>query len=146
MNIGKFVLNVIVAFLVYGALYTLGGEVIFKDAFATLVPVFHPQETTSMQTLGYHFVQTIVVVWMFGKAVGSGNLKDGAMFGLMFGLYLMATDSIWYVNIIDMPSASRLPLTIMHLVIGAIVGVLLAFMEGRGWGSSSMPTEEAKAE
>lgn len=146
MNIGKFVLNVVVAFIAYGVLYTVGGDVIFRDAFATMAPAMHPQEETFVQTMGYHFVQTIVVVWMFGKAVGSGDMKAGVMFGVMFGLYLMATDAIWFANMLNLSGEARLPLTILHLVNGAIIGMLLAFMEGRGWGASSAAADSAEPE
>jgi len=133
MSIGKFVLNVVVAFIAYGALYT-AGAMIFADQYSAQVAVTNPE---SMGVLAYHGVQTIVVVWLFNKAVGSGDLKAGAMFGAMFGLYLLASDAIWYASLIDFPQDARMVLGVQHLVVGAIVGVLLAFMQGKGWGSTA---------
>ncbi len=133
MSIGKFVLNVVVAFVAYGVLYTLG-TMAFAAQFSAMTAVTNPE---GMGILTYHLVQTVVVVWLFNKAVGSGDLKAGVMFGGMIGLYLLASDSIWFESLKDFPGDARMALGIMHLVIGAIVGALLAFMQGKGWGSAA---------
>jgi len=133
MSIGKFVLNVVVAFIAYGVLYT-AGTMAFAGQFAAMQEVTNPE---SMGVLAYHLVQTIVVVWLFNKAVGSGDMKAGAMFGAMIGLYLLASDAIWFESLKDFPGDARVVLGVMHLVVGAIVGVLLAFMQGKGWGSAA---------
>ena len=137
MNIGKFVLNVIVAFVAYGVLYGVVGPMIFADGYAAIMSAAKPPEEVFMSEMAYHMVQTIVFVWLFNKAVGSGDLKAGAMFGLMIGLYLMASDSIWFSTLKDYPSGGRMALSILNLVNSAIVGALLAFMQGKGWGSAA---------
>jgi len=138
MNIGKFILNVVAAFVLYGMLYALVMPLIFPAAMESLVAASRPQDEAMLSELAYHLVQTIVVVWLFGKAVGSGDLKDGAIFGLMIGFYLMATDSVWFTAIKDFPAAdARFGLSIMNLLNSTIVGVFLAFMHSRGWGASS---------
>lgn len=133
MNVGKFILNIVVAFIAYGILYS-AGEAIFADKFATGMAMMNPQDTILVPVLGYHLVQTVVVVWLFGKAVGSGDLKAGAMFGFMIGLYLLASDNNWFTMLKDFPQDARLPLDMLHLVNGAIVGALLSFMWGKGMG------------
>ena len=137
MNMGKFVLNVVVAFFAYGALYQ-GGNMIFADAFDSYMAmdIFVPEEESLMTMLAYHLVQTVVVVWLFNKVVGSGDLKAGAMFGLMIGFYLMATDSVWMTGLKDFPTDTRLAADILNIANGAIVGAMLAFMHGKGWGAS----------
>lgn len=135
MSIGKFILNVVVAYLVYGALYTTG-TVVFADQFDAMMVALKPADTILMPEMAYHLVQTIVVVWLFDKAVGSGDMKAGALFGAMIGLYLLASDAIWYVSLLDFPQDARMVQGFLHLVVGAIVGVVLAFMQGKGWGSS----------
>jgi len=137
MNIGKFILNVIVAFVAYGALYT-GGTMMFADQFAAAMEASNPE---SIGVLVYHLVQTVVVVWLFNKAVGSGDMKAGAVFGTMIGLYLLASDAVWFSTVKDFPGDARMVLGVMHLVVGAIVGMLLAFMQGKGWGSSAIAAE-----
>ncbi|MFC4348968.1 hypothetical protein ACFO5Q_14030 [Kordiimonas lipolytica] len=133
MNVGKFILNIVVAFIAFGILYTVG-PMMFADAFEASMMALKPQEETVVPIMGYHLVQTIAFVWLFGKAVGSADLKAGAMFGFMVGLYLLATDNIWYTMLKDFPQETRLPLDIMHLVFGAIVGALMSFMWGKGMG------------
>lgn len=144
MNIGKFVLNVVAAFLVYGILYALVMPMIFPEAMESLMAASRPPEEAMIPELAYHLVQAIVVVWLFDKAVGSGDMKAGAMFGLMIGFYLMATDSVWFTALKDFPAQdARFGLSIMNLVNSTIVGAFLAFMHGKGWGASS---DEAPAE
>jgi hypothetical protein len=140
MNIGKFVLNIVLAFIVYGVLYTVGG-MMFMGAMEPGMAAMNPPEEIMMPTMAYHLVQTIVVVWLFDKAVGSGDLKAGAMFGFMVGLYLMATDSVWFTSVKDFPQDARVVMSGMNIVIGAIVGVFLAFMQGKGMGSSGGAAE-----
>lgn len=134
MSIGKFILNVVVAYLAYGVLYT-AGTMAFADQFGAMAPALKPEEAKFLPEMAYHLVQTIVVVWLFDKAVGSGDMKAGAMFGAMVGLYLLASDAIWYVSLADFPQDARMVQGAMHLIVGAIIGVLLAFMQGKGWGS-----------
>jgi len=141
MNIGKFVLNVVVAFIAFGALYQ-GGNMIFADRFASMNARLNPEDKILVAMLGYHFVQTVVFVWLYSKAVGSGDMKSGAMFGVMVGLYLLATDSNWFVMLKDFPGEGRMPLGILHIVNGALVGALLAFMQGKGWGLSQASSTE----
>ncbi len=133
MNVGKFILNVVVAFIAFGILYTVG-PMMFADAFETAMTALKPEEESLVPVMGYHFVQTVAFVWLFGKAVGSADLKSGAMFGFMVGLYLLATDNIWYSMLKDFPQGTRLPLDVMHLLFGAIVGALMSFMWGKGMG------------
>ncbi len=146
MNMGKFVLNVVAVFILYGLLYGAVGEMVFGGAFDAMMAMdfFMPEEETSVSMLSYHLVQTVIFVWLFNKAVGSGDLKAGAMFGLMMGFYIMASDSVWMAGIKDFPSEARIALNILNIVIGVIVGSFLAFMQGKGWGSAAA-TEDGGA-
>jgi hypothetical protein len=135
MNVGKFILNIVVAFILYGVLYTVEPMFLMPEAFKAAEAAMKPMEEIAMATMAYHLVQTVVVVWLFTKAVGTGDVMAGVIFGLMIGLYLVATDSVWYTMLADFPQATRMPVMIMHLVNGAIVGAALAFMAGKGWGA-----------
>lgn len=135
MNVGKFILNVVVAFIVYGVLYSVEPMFLMPEAWTEAAAAMKPVEEIVMPTMAYHLVQTIVVVWLFTKAVGTDDMTAGIIFGLMIGLYLLATDSLWYTSLPNFPQATRMPLMAMHLVNGAAVGAVLAFMAGRGWGA-----------
>jgi len=139
MNVGKFILNIVVAFVVYGALY-MGGGALFEAQFAAGQDMMRADTETT--ALAYHFVQTVVVVWLFGKAVGSGDLKAGALYGLMMGLYLMATQATWIIAIKEFPQDGRFVSGVMDLAVGVIVGVLLAFMWGKGLGFGTADAAE----
>lgn len=140
MNIGKFVLNVVIAYIAYAVLY-MGIGMLFPDQMNAGQVAMRPPEEIMVPTLAYHFVQTVVVVWLFGKAVGSGDLMAGAMFGFMIGLYLMATDSVWFASLKDFPQDGRVVLSLMNIGIGAIVGVLLAFLHSKGMGATGAAEE-----
>lgn len=72
-----------------------------------------------------------MVVALFNMAVGSDDIKRGATFGLFMGGYLAATDMTFYFGI-KLSTAPLAVSTVMHLVVGVIVGVLLAKLNGIG--------------
>lgn len=137
MNIGKFVLNVVVAYILYAALYIVTMMVIFGDVYAANAGLMRAEDDP-MMPYAYvgHLLQTIIVVILFNKAVGSGDIKAGATFGALIGGYLAATDIATYASM----TFSMAPLghsIVLHILIGAIVGSVLAFMWGKGWGSGA---------
>jgi tetrahydromethanopterin S-methyltransferase subunit G len=134
MNLGKYLLNVVVVFIAFGVLYG-GSMALMADTFSAAKALMRPDEEIMMSTMAYHLAQTLAIVWLFNKAVGSGDLKAGAMFGAVVGFYLMATNATWFIALQDFPQDSRLVLSIMNIVYGALVGMLLAFMQRKGWGS-----------
>ncbi|UTW54845.1 hypothetical protein [Kordiimonas sp. SCSIO 12610] len=141
MNLGKYIANVVIAFIAYGILYTVGVEILFAEEYAAMGTAMRPEEDIMVGTLAYHFAQTVVVVWLFAKAVNSNSIKDGAIFGFMIGLYLLASDNIWFTSLKDFPSDARIPMDIMHLVVGVMVGSLLAFLHGKGLSMTKAVTE-----
>lgn len=132
MSIARFAGTTIAAFVAYMALYGGSVQLLFAEQFASMAAATVEPGENALAVMSYHLVQTIVVVWLFNKAVGSKDIKAGAVFGLMIGLYLMATDSIWFTNVKDFPQDARVVLSGLHLVVGAIVGVLLAKLYGLG--------------
>lgn len=141
MSIMRFVGTTVAAFVAYGILYNVGITVLFPAYFEAMAEATVDPGENMLATLSYHLVQTIVVVWLFDKAVGSTDMKAGALFGFMIGLYLMATDSIWFTNLKDFPQDGRFILSVAHLVIGATVGLLLAKLHGVGRGDSEAAGE-----
>lgn len=136
MNIGKFVLNVVLAYIIYAALYILTTMVIFGDVFMANAGLMRPQDDPLvMYAYGGHLLQTVVVVLLFNMAVGSGDIKKGATFGALIGAYLAATDMSFYFGL-QMDTSPLALSIVIHLAVGAIVGSFLAFMHGKGMGSS----------
>ena len=131
MSLVRFAGTTVAAFVAYGILYTIGGMLIAGD-MAAMAGHMVPPEQTFVATMAYHLVQTVVFVWLFDKAVGSTDMKDGAVFGAMIGLYLMASDSVWYTNLKDFPQDARMALSVMNIVFGAVVGIVLAKLHGMG--------------
>ena len=131
MSIMRFAATTVAAYILYGALY-MGGAAIFADQMAAMQTAMVLPEDTFTATMAYHLVQTIAVVWLFDKAVGSDDMKAGALFGVMIGLYLMATNAIWFANVKDMPQDARVVMSLMDIIIGAIIGVVLAKLHSMG--------------
>ena len=126
MSTGRFILSVVVAFIIYAALYTGLMMFLFKDVYAANAAMMRA-EGDSIAMLGMlgHLVQTIIVVMLFNMAVGSNDIKAGARFGLLIGGYLAATDVSTYSGLTL--SISPLPYSIViHLFVGAVVGMVLA--------------------
>lgn len=137
MSIARFAGTTLAAFVAYMALYGGSVQLLFAEQFASMAAATVEPGENALAVMSYHLVQTIVVVWLFDKAVGSDDMKAGAIFGLMIGLYIMASDSIWFTNLKDFPQDARVVLSGMHLVIGAIVGVLLAKLHSVGRGGEA---------
>lgn len=133
MNIGKYAINLIAAFIAYFILYMAWGMFIVPDAFNSMqTAMIAEDDPGQMWILLYHFIQTIVVVWLFHKAVSSDDLKAGAMFGFMMGLYLAVTDGVWFTGLLEFPKEAMMPLMLANVVNGTVVGALLAFLHGKG--------------
>jgi hypothetical protein len=132
MNVGRFFLSVIVAFIIYAALYT--GLMMFAlgDIYAANASLMRP-ESDGLAMLGLlgHFAQTIVVVLLFNMAVNSTDVGRGVRFGLLMGGYLAATDVTLYAGL--KMSMTPLPYSIViHLFVGAIIGIVLAKLHKDG--------------
>ena len=132
MNVGRFFLSVIVAFILYAGLYS--GLMIFVlgDIYAANAALMRP-EADGMALYGIlaHFAQTIIVVLLFNMAVNSTDIKAGARFGLLMGGYLAATDMTIYAGL--KMDVAPLPYSIViHLFIGAVIGVVLAKLHKDG--------------
>ncbi|TNE62239.1 MAG: hypothetical protein EP335_13150 [Alphaproteobacteria bacterium] len=128
MNVGRFTLCVIAAYIVYAALYIGIMMGVFGELFMANADMMRPPED-SLMAWGYlaHLVQTIAVVWLFDKAVGSNDMKAGAIFGFWVGLYLAATDSTFYTGV-KMSTDPWLVAMITHLFVGVVVGIVLSFL------------------
>ncbi|WP_262691916.1 hypothetical protein [Kordiimonas aestuarii] len=126
MSIGRFVLSVSVLFIIYLALYVMSMGVIFADIFTANADIIRSPGDRLMpfQMLG-HLLQTSVVVLLFNLFVASSSIKVGARFGLLIGCFLAATHLSVYTGLdVDI---SPLPYAIViHLFIGAVVGMVLA--------------------
>ena len=140
MSIGKYILHVVIAYVIYAVLYILLTMVVFGDLFMTNADLMRPQEDPlAMYAHIGHLLQTLVVVALFNMAVGSGDTGRGVRFGLLMGGYLAATDMTTYFGL----NMSTAPLGVsiaIHLAVGAIVGFTLAKLNGMGG-----KTEEADA-
>lgn len=132
MSIGKYIMHVLVAFFAYFALYTLFTVVIFGDVYAANADLMRSEDDPlALYIMIGHLLQTCMVVVLFNMAVGSNDMKRGAIFGAVLGAYLAGTDMTYYFGL-KMATDPVVIGTIVHLVVGAIIGVLLAFLNGFG--------------
>lgn len=126
MSIGRFILSVVVAFVIYAALYIGLMGVVFADVYtANAAMMRSPEEGLALFEMLGHLLQTIIVVALFNMAVGSNDVKAGARFGLLVGGYLAATDLSMYTGLTL--NTSPLPYSVViHMFVGAVIGMVLA--------------------
>ncbi|WP_020398085.1 hypothetical protein [Kordiimonas gwangyangensis] len=126
MSIGRFILSVVVAFVIYAALYIGLMGVVFADIYtANAAMMRSPEEGLALFEMLGHLLQTIIVVALFNMAVGSNDVKAGARFGLLVGGYLAATDLSMYTGLTL--NTSPLPYSVViHMFVGAVIGMVLA--------------------
>lgn len=138
MSILRFVGTVAAAYVAYSILYIGTMMVMFADLYSANAELMRAQDDPLvMYTYVGHLVQTIVVVLLFDKAVGSDDVKAGAIFGGLMGLYLAATDATFYFGL-KMSTAPLMTSIILHVLIGVIIGVLLAKTHGVGRGGEGV--------
>lgn len=132
MSIGKYLLHVVIAYVIYAVLYVLLTMVVFTDLFMSNADLMRPPEDpVAMYAYIGHFLQTCAVVALFNMAVGSDDVGRGVRFGLLMGGYLAATDMATYFGL-KMSTAPLAVSIIIHLVVGAIIGFTLAKLNGIG--------------
>lgn len=132
MSIGKYILHVVIAYVIYAVLYILFTMVIFGDLFmANAELIRSPEDPLAMYAYIGHLAQTCVVVALFNMAVGSSDTGRGVRFGLLMGGYLAATDMATYFGL-NMSTAPLAVSIVIHLVVGAIIGFTLAKLNGMG--------------
>jgi hypothetical protein len=126
MSIGRFILSVVVAFIIYAAFYIGLMGFVFADVYTANAAIIRsPEEGLVPYDMLGHLLQTVIVVALFNMAVGSNNVKAGARFGLLIGGYLAATDLSMYTGLTM--NISPLPYSIViHIFVGTVIGMVLA--------------------
>ncbi len=126
MSIMRFILCVIVAYVIYSILYVSTMVVALGDLFSANVALTRdPSELLASMAYVAHLAQTIVVVALYNMFVASNDLKRGVTFGLLIGAYLAATDSTFYFSL-KLSMDPWLASMIIHLFVGAVVGAVLS--------------------
>ncbi len=137
MSIMRLVGTIVAAYIAYSVLYIGTMMGVFAELYTANLDMMRPQDDPLvMYAYAGHLVQTIVVVLLFNKAVGSDDMKAGATFGALMGLYLAATDMTFYFGM-KMSTTPLMTSIILHILIGAIIGVLLAKLHGIGRGAEA---------
>ena len=132
MSIGKYILHVVIAYVIYAVLYILLTMVVFGDLFMANADMMRsPEDPVAMYAYAGHFLQTCMVVALFNMAVGGSDVGRGVRFGLLMGGYLAATDMAFYFGM-KLSTAPLLVSIAIHLVVGAIIGFTLAKLNGMG--------------
>jgi hypothetical protein len=138
MSIMRFILCVIVAYIVYSILYVSTMVVALSDLFSANVALMRdPAETLASMAYVAHLAQTIVVVALYNMFVASNDLKRGVIFGLLMGAYLAATDSTFYFSL-NLSIDPWLASMIIHLFVGAVVGMVLSKLYKADMGATEV--------
>jgi len=141
MNVGKFILNVVVTYVLFAVLYTALEMTVLKDQMAAMQPLMRPQEETTI-IFFYYLVETVVFVWLFGKVAGGRPMQDGILYGVMLSLYMSAASATMIVSLKDMPEGLILPSSIANLVVFTIIAAVLSLLDAKGWGVMAAAAED----
>lgn len=127
MSLKTYLINVLVAFILYGLLMTLYGSTIMASSMAAMADLMVPQDDPkAMVVLVWHLVQTMVMVWLWGRFATKDKL-EAAKFGFMFGLLVAATDMVWYYGM-KIPQDPKSLMFIGHLIVASLVAVGLSLI------------------
>ena len=122
----RFILCVVVAYIVYSVLYVSTMVFVLGDLFSANAELMRaPTETLASMAYVAHLAQTIVVVALYNMFVASNDPRRGITFGLLMGAYLAATDSTFYFGL-KLSMDPWLASMIIHLAVGAVVGAVLS--------------------
>ncbi len=145
MSIVRFISTFIAAYILYAVLYILIMAVALADVYAVNADLLRPQtDPTVMYAYVGHVLQTISVVWLFDKVVGSSDIKAGAVFGFFIGLYLAGTDISYFYGF-NMDTGPVAYSVVIHLVVGMVIGAFLSVLYGMGRGKEGGEPEGAES-
>ncbi len=130
MSIGRILILGIAAYITYAILYTVAAMVLYPSEIAAFVEQLSVlgQGNPVLTPIG-HLLQTIAIVVLFYMFVANDDLKTGARFGSLAGLYLAGTNMVIAVGTV-MPTGLLAKMMITDIVIGTLVGIVLAKIYG----------------
>ena len=129
MAIGKYAGAVVLSYVVFAIIYIIGA-MFYGDAMATNAEFLRAQDHP-MYVYAYigHLGQTLALVYIFMKWVNTSDVKEGALFGLGFGVFMASTDAVTFSGF-NVNTAPMVPLMINSLIAYPVVGALLAVVFG----------------
>lgn len=115
----RYILTVVAAFVAYGVIYSVGLMVMpGGEAMAELARA--EDDPAMVWTMTGHFVETLVLVFIFHMFVKTKDLKTGGIYGLAFGLYFAATTWSMTGSVAALPADNLMTYLPLHLLAGLI--------------------------
>ncbi len=126
MKIGQFALNLVVAFISFGVLHALGNIFIYGGALESMSEYMRSADDPQQQWIRVgHLLQTAAMVYLWLGGFATNNLRGGAVFGMVYGTIIAATNMVWWSSI-KLPVDGMVVSIISGVIIGGLVGMILA--------------------
>ncbi|GHF17120.1 hypothetical protein GCM10017044_09360 [Kordiimonas sediminis] len=131
MSIGRFIGAVVLSYVLFAILYMIGGMFVYADAMATNAALMRSMDDPfiAFSHIG-HLFQTMVLVWIFFSGFDTADVKKGAFFGLMVGVFMAGSNMVWMAGL-NLNTAPLVPMIINDLVAFSAVGAVLAKVFGK---------------
>jgi len=134
MSTGKLLMDIVVVFIIFGAIHVLSATFVYAGGMAAMEP-FYRMPVPEMSILSMHLAQSIVIAWVFQR-VASANIRQALVFGAMMGGMIAATDAVWFLGM-NFPKDAMMPMGLTNLVAGIAVGAALYKLKGDGAKTST---------
>lgn len=123
INWVRFALSIVAVFMAYFMVYE--GIFAVLGLKAQMEPLMRsPEDPIIGAVMGGHLVQSILIVLLYHAFVKTNDLKTGAMYGLIMGIYFAATQ-ITQLAFKDFPEALVWDYLPIHLIAGIICAGLV---------------------
>lgn len=127
VNWMRLIIAIIAAYVTYGVLY-IGSMLLLFPEMQTVVETMgrSPEDPLTMWTHIGHVIETAVVVAIYFLYVKSNEVRDGAVYGALFGLYFAATQLSTMGSFVVWPVNMTFQFIPVHVAVGIVVGMVLA--------------------
>ena len=123
MNIQKYIISVVVSFVVMGAA-GFGGSVIFANQLASFIAISRGMEGNAVMApysmVGYLII-TCVFAYFFIIMRDTGDIKEGTKCGLLFGVMMSGMSLVYY---------SMLPIELPALIADMMINIIVYTLGG----------------
>lgn len=129
MNIQRYLLAVIVSFIVMG-FAGFGGSVIFAEQLSSFIAISRGMEGNAIlmpySMLGYLII-TAIFTYIYIVGRDAGNIAEGLKFGAMFGVMMSGISLINY-SILPIEMIALLVDMVINIVVYTIGGAVIAML------------------
>lgn len=129
MNIQRYILAVVISFIVMG-FAGFGGSVLFAEQLSSLIAISRGMEGNAVfmpySMFGYLIITAIFTyIYIVGRE--AGDLIEGVKFGTMFGVMISGMSFVYY-SILPVEINALIADVIINIIVYCIGGIVIALI------------------